>query len=737
MARSTIVNPVDVAKALEQGLAHHRAGRPTEAEAAYRRVLAVQPNHSGALHLLGVIAHQAGKQDIALELWGKAIAASPTTAEFHENLGNALQEQGKLDEAVTAYRRALELKPDHPKTHNNLGNALIEQGKLDQAVTAYRRALKLKPNFAEAHYNLGKALSAQGKLGEAVTAYRRALKFEPNFAGTHNNLGNALKEQGKLDEAVTAYRRALELEPDYPKAHNNLGAAHQKQGKLDEAVAAYRRALELDPSLLEAHDNLGTALLEQGRPEEAVAAYRRALDIKAAPGIEVKLATVLPVIPESKDALLRARQRFEAQVDALGKRGLSLDDPYKEVGTANFYLAYHGMKDRDVQQAVARFYLKACPSLAWSAPATVHEGRNRLRVGFVSRHFRNHAVSWCYRGSIERLDRARFDVVVFTFDDKADSITREIRANADRAVSLPTDLAGARETVTAQALDVLVYTDIGMDPLTYFLAFARLAPVQCVMAGHPVTTGIPNLDYFISNELTEPLGAEAHYSETLVRLATNPVYFPRPTPPARPRTREDFGFGPGEHPYACPYSLFKFHPDFDAVLAAILRRDGAGRLVLVKGKDPNWTKLLARRLAKAMPDVIDRVHWLPFLDFEDFLSLLVVSDVLLEPLHFGGGNTARQALAMAKPVVTLPGDFMRGRMCYGNYRRMGLTECVAKDAEDYVDIAVRLGTDPDWRREVEARIAAASPVLYEDLDAVRVLERFFLTAAARAGMREK
>ena len=337
---------------------------------------------------------------------------------------------------------------------------------------------------------------------------------------------------------------------------------------------------------------------------------------------------------------------------------------------------------------------------------------------------------------IDQLDRDLFEVTVITAGDKVDAVTRRIRASADRFIGLPKTLAPARETIANQGLDVLVYCDIGMEPLTYFLAFARLAPVQCVLAGHPVTTGIPNLGYFISGEIREPVGAKAHYSETLVQLKGNFAYYYRPSRPARLRSREDFGFEAGRHLYVCPQSLVKFHPDFDPVLAAVLHRDRAGQLVLIEDKNRDWSKLLARRLAKAMPDVIDRVHWLPHLSFDDFLSLLIVSDVLLDPLHFGGGNTSRQSFAFNKPIVTLPGDFLRGRITYGHYRRMDVMDCVAKDVDDYVDIAVHLGTDPAWRHEVETRIKAASPVLYENVEGVRELEQFFLEVVAEAGEAE-
>ena len=717
--------------------AHAAAGRIAQAEALCRKILTSDPTHAEALQLLGGIAQRRGQNAAAENLIRKAIRSCPQVSDYHNNLGAVLLGQGRADEAIAQFKKAIELDPNFATAHNNLGYALKRKGDFEGAAASFRRTLELRPDLAKAHNNLGALLLRRGETQEAISHFEKAVESEPDCAPAYTNLGHALMRLRRYEDAEGAFERAVKCEPDNALAYNTLGVVLLRQDRDGEAVAQFEKAIELEPNLATAHNNLGTALQRQGRLDETVAAYRRGLGIKTVPGIEVKLATVLPVIPESKDALIRARQRFEAQLDALGKKGLSLEDPYKEVGTTNFYLAYHGMNDRDLQQAVARFYLKACPSLAWTAPTPASGGRTRLRIGFISRYFRDGVVSWNFRGFIERLDRSRFEVVVFTVDDNADAVTHQIRASGDRAVWLPNDLARARQTIADQALDVLVYIDIGTDPFTYFLAFARLALVQCVMPGHPVTTGIPNLDYFISNELAEPPGAEDHYSETLVRLTRSTVYFHRPSPPARPRTREDFGFGTSEHLYACPQSLFKFHPDFDAVLAAILRRDSAGRLVLVKSKIPTETKLLARRLAKSMPDVIDRVRWLPRLSFNDFLSLLIVSDVLLDPLHYSGGTTTRQSFAFNKPVVTLPGDFYRGRMTYGRYRQMGLSECIAKDADDYVDIAVRLGTDPDWRREVEARIAAASPVLYENPAGVRELEEFLLTAAAKAGLRRK
>ena len=560
---------------------------------------------------------------------------------------------------------------------------------------------------------------------------RRALARAPDNPDVHSNLGNVLKDQGDLEGATACYRRALEIRPDDEVAHNNLGVALKDIGDTDGAIASYRRALDVNPDLAEAHENLGGGLRERGDHAGAAMAYRRVLELGPSPRVEVKLATLVPEINQSIAEIRQIRETLATRIEALEERHIVLADPHEDVGVTCFTLAYHGMNDRDLQTAIAGFYLKACPSLAWRAPETDRAGRERPRIGFISRHFGEHAIGWCYRGIIEQLDRRRFEVVVLTIGGRADTASEAMRKAVERSVVLPGDLAKARAAIAAEALDVLVYTDIGMEPLTYFLGFARLAPVQCVLPGHPVTTGIPNIDYFVSSRGAEPDDADDHYSETLVRLPRM-IYYAKPSPPVRRRSRESLGFTADDHLYVCAHMLFKLHPDTDAAFAGILRRDEAGKLVLVEGKTPQQTEQLRQRLARAMPDVVDRVHWLPWLPLDDFLSLLIAADVVLDPLRFSGTNTSYQAFAFNKPVVTLPGEFLRGRTTYVSYRRMDVDDCIARDVDDYVDIAVRLGTDPDWRRAVETRIAAAHDTLFEHPEAIEAFSGFLDDAIAKA-----
>ena len=301
-----------IPEALANALVNHEAGRLGAAEQIYREILAADPNHADALHLIGVIAFQTGHAALAEQYIRRAIQLNGTEPDYHGNLGNALQAQGKLDQAVASHRRALELDPRSARAHYNLGTALQAQGKLHDAVASYRRALELKPDYAVALYNLGSAFQDLGNLDAAVDCFRRAVALKPDHAEAHNNLSNALKALGKLGEAVASSRRALELKPDYAEAHSNLGNALQALGKLGEAVGHYQTAIELKPGLAEAHNNLGNAFKAQGKLPEALACCRRAVELKPAYAeAHSNLGNVLHVQGRYEDAVSAYRRALE------------------------------------------------------------------------------------------------------------------------------------------------------------------------------------------------------------------------------------------------------------------------------------------------------------------------------------------------------------------------------------------------------------------------------------------
>ncbi|MFM8551487.1 MAG: tetratricopeptide repeat protein [Nitrospiraceae bacterium] len=234
---------------LAQGSAHHKAGRLAQAEPFYQQILALDPHHAEALHLLGLLAYQVGKLEQAVELLTHAIQNDSSQAPYRFNLGIVLQTQGKLDEAASAYEKAIRLFPAYAEAWSNLGNIRLEQGRPAEAVSSYRKAVEANPAYVEAHNTLGVALKEQGQLDEAAACYRRALGLKPNHLEAQCNLGIALMEQGRLDDAIVAYRQTLDLSPGYAKAQTNLGFACLWQGRLDEALRWFRAAADARQNL--------------------------------------------------------------------------------------------------------------------------------------------------------------------------------------------------------------------------------------------------------------------------------------------------------------------------------------------------------------------------------------------------------------------------------------------------------------------------------------------------------
>jgi protein O-GlcNAc transferase len=641
-------------------------------------------------------ALKSGQRDEARRHYDK-LAKSKAPPEESARLGAIAHALGLAEDAVRHMQRAAASRPKDPALQGNLGALLQAAGRLDEARTHLERAIKLKPDFASAHYNLGIVHAGLGDPNAAAASYLRAIAIEPRHAGAHLNLANLLGEAKQYEDAVKHYRLSLAARPQ-PTSWINLG----------------------------------NTLKEQGYWRESGQAYAQALKLGAGDGARLKAAAQLPLVPESEAEIEAARTDFAQRIAALAQSGLRIADPSREVGSTHFALAYQGGDDKDLALAMARLLLQSCPGLDavadhCRAPSR-HDGP--LRVGICSRFLRDHSIGRLMLNLIQHMaTTGRYALHVFTFAQRPDAVWNEISGHAVEALNMPLDLAAARREIAARRLDVLLYPDIGMEPMSYFLGFARLAPVQCVTWGHPVTTGIPNIDYFLSCDAAEPEDGEQHYSENLVRLGGLPMSYRRPKRPDPPKTRADFGLPDDARIYFCAQNLFKIHPQLDALFARILDADPLGRLLLLHGNDPHWAELLLQRYRAVMPQHMDRVVVLPRQSHDGYMSLLALSDVSLDSLPFSGGNTTYQALAMGTPVVTLPGRFLRGRLSLAIYAKAGVLDLVAENEDDYVRLAVRAATERAWCSDVMGRIEAAAGVIYDDREYLEDVERFLARVA--------
>lgn len=553
----------------------------------------------------------------------------------------------------------------------------------------------------------------EGSSPPVAVAPAADLQSEPSDAEVRRWVAEALSgQQGwRAADAVSLLRRAAEARPGSAEILNHLGNAFQDAGDQIQALDSYERATKADPSFGPALQNLGYLLVNRGRTDEGVEYLRQAQATSPAPVNRVLIATALPVIYESTDDVRDRRERLEAQISDLAVGGVEIDTTNTLVPTS-FFVAYHGHNDRPIAQSLGRVYRG--PDL--TANRTRTKSADRPRIGFLSAYFRDHTIGRLNVGRIAGLSHERFETVVLSIGRHRDPTAARFEEAAERFVPLPRDVAAARQTIAEQDLDLLFFTEVGMDALSYTLAYSRMAPVQCATWGHPTTTGSEHMDLFLSSDLLEIPDADAHYTEALLRPPTLATFYERPVAPEPRGSRAELGLDTEARLYACPQTLYKLHPEFDRVLAEILRRDPDGLLLLIEGRAAEWTALLRERFARTMPDVTDRIRWLKPLPREDFLRLLGVVDVVLDPTHFGGGNSTYEALAMGTPVVTLPGDLLRNRISRALYAKAGYMDLVADDEEAYIELAVRLGRDADWRASVRAEIADARDALFDDPD---------------------
>jgi protein O-GlcNAc transferase len=274
----------------------------------------------------------------------------------------------------------------------------------------------------------------------------------------------------------------------------------------------------------------------------------------------------------------------------------------------------------------------------------------------------------------------------------------------------------ARDRILELKLDILIYLDLGMDPMSYFLAFSRLAGIQMVLGGHPVTTGIPNVDYYLSASIMEPENAQDHYSEKLIKLNNPLCYFERPVINNFRKTRQQLGLPEHGRIYMCPMKLHKIHPDFDVAVADLLRKDKQGFVVFFDDHEYQWWKSeLELRINKTIDsDLCNRIIFLPWMNKSDLLDAIEVSDVILDPFHFGIGSTAILVFSTGTPIVTWPGEFMRGRVGYAYCQMLDLNECVASSKESYADKAFELATDKYLRAKILEKTKKNDFSIYEN-----------------------
>ncbi len=704
-------------RGLQDALAAFQAGDLAEAERLCAAALAAQPDSFDALHLSGLVAARGGDAVRAERLFARAVAINPQIAQARLNHGNALRALNRHEDALASYTRALALKADYAPAIGNRGAVLLLLGRHEEAEAAYRRGIAIAPGDAAMHLGLGNALKELGRLADAAVCFTRAAELRPDFAEAHNNLGTTLKDLGRPDEASASCARAAELKPGDPAVQDNLGAAYYEQGRTDLTVVHYKRALLLKAKAAEASPwtlAVCDALIDLiGLP----AIYRDDAEVAASRG---NFAAAL----DRLKALLAERPETST-----AEEGLIAECLFK---LNHFLLGYQQRDDKPLLQsycAIAVELLKPRFGL-FLRPVGRRPGGGKIRLGVASELLMNHnGANWIYPW-LAGLPRDDYEFFLYSLNGRTDWLTGKFATlGAYRWLPFRADsYAKSLSAIRADALDVLILPDVGMTPSSRIIALARLAPIQCLGWGHPITTGSATIDYFLSSAGMEPENGGAHFTETVVKIP-NPAFFHDHPGESAPPQRQRFGLPEGKTLLGSVQNLFKYLPHSDDLFARIAEAAPEAVFAFVGHRSAHVTGLFTQRLARAFERrgqrFEDRVRIVPPQPHQAFVDLFDVFDVVLDTPGWNGANTTMFALARGCPVVTLPGEFTRSRHALGLLGKIGMQELAAASEDAYVALAVRLATDQAYRAAVGEKIKSQRDRLLDNAACCRFLDAFF------------
>jgi protein O-GlcNAc transferase len=773
------------------GIVLGQAGRFPDAVAFLTRAAEVDAGNADAHYNLGVALGALHRHAEALASYDRAIALRSDYAEAHGNRGLALQALARNDEALTSFLRAVEVNPRDAAAQCRLGAALRMQRRPADALACFEHAIALDAGMGEAHTGRGNALHDLGRLEEALASYERAVALDARDASALTNRGVLLAELGFPDQALASHDAALALQPAHIGAHVNRGVALYRlhryadalaefdgvrrldQGNVDapyfsavvllasgrpvEALAACDESLALRPAQADAWTIRGGILLELGRHADAVASFERALRIRPDhAGAHAGRGAALEDLGRHHDALTSYAEalRCDPGLDYLYGTWLharmkicdwsGIEPCFAEL-SARILRGEKASPPMPVQAIPASAQVQRVAAETWArdhygdgAPrpaSAARPGGAKIRLGYFSADFREHAVSYLLVDLFEQHDRTRFEVLGFSLGPEGEGPMRarvaasfdrflDVRAQSDEAIART-----AREAGVDIAIDLGGYTKGGRPGV--FAAGA--APVQVGYVGYLGTMGTCFHDYLIADATLIPEGREGEYGEKIAWLPSYQIGDSHRVIATDSPIREAFALPASAFVFACFNNSYKITPDVFAVWMRILHRVEDSVLFLYR-ENP-WCADNLRREASARGIDPARLVFGDRLSHAAYLARFRACDLFLDTSPYNAGATANDALWSGLPLLTMAGETFAGRMAASLLRAAGLPELVAASAGDYEELAVELANDAARLRSLRERLAQAKRTpapLFDTRRFARSLEAAYAAMHARA-----
>jgi len=664
-------------------------------------------------------------------------------AEVIDSIDEMLNDPATLDHGIALCRSVCELTLTPKLALHGVVCLLKKNRQEDIAVI-----LKTLNNTAAAHpklrwlqFQCGYHFAELGKLTEGIACYDRALSIQPT-AKTHFQLAMLHKRLMQFEPCITHLEQALEMNSGYPGASSELLFLMSMKGNLERFESLLDDPAISDSRRAKCFNRLGQTLVHKGKRLDAKDWFDKAVELEPQNfGYQWSKYLTVSTIYRTEGDLVKSRQRYLQGLQLVDVKYESLSEQSKNAAhqvtrmLTNFEIHYQSENDMEVQRPYGalmhKVMAKAFPKFMKPLTRRHPGSERRIRVGFASWGcFFAHSNYKTHGRWITELDAERFEVFGYALAPFSDRATKAVSTSIEHFRPHAENVAIVRDQIVKDALDILVYPGIGMEPIVHQLAPLRLAPVQCTSWGHPVTTGLPNIDYYLSSDLMESEDAQTNYSETLIRLPNLGISQIAPGLPKQYRAPEILK--ERRRPatvYLCSQNILKMMPKHDFLFARILQAVSDSEIWFIQSPREDITKTFKKRLAKVCQsygvDFNSRCLMLPRLGKAEFCYVNENADVMLDTCFWSGCNTTFETLVHGTPVITLPGNTMRGRHTAAILKMHGMTELICSDEKEYVLLAAKLANDPEFYLETKSKISAIQSQLFGDSTVISALERFF------------
>jgi len=718
----------DTRDRFQQALSLHQAGKVIEAQAIYEELVRAQPRNCDALHMLGVTYSQGGKHRKALELIGRAIGLCPERALFYSNRGIALAELGRFEEAVASYDRALAIEPQYSDAHYNRGNALTGLKQYDAAIASYDRAIAIDSNHAAAHYNRGLALKGLQRFADAVASYDQAIAIAPGYAPAHSNRGSALAELGRFEDALASFDRAIAIEPRFSQAHCNRGAALTACRRYGDALTSFDYAISIEPENAEAWYNRGTALMALERRDQALASFDRAIAIRpryaealynrgdalasldqfaAAVASYERAIALKPDIDYLFGTLLHTRMKLCDWGNFVVDTGELFARIGKHLRAATGF-SMHALTDSpSLQRQTARIYAEdKCPPDASLGPIARRVRQAKIRLGYFSADFYEHATMQLIVGLFEEHDRERFDLVAFSFGPRIeDEMRQRVRGAFGQFIEVY-DHTDRQIAELARSLEIDIAVDLKgftQDARSGIFSL-RAAPIQVNYLGYPGTMASENIDYLIADRVLVPPGSEGHFSEKIAFLPDSYQANDCKRKIAEQTfTRREVELPEDGFVFCCFNAHYKITPGMFESWMRILQGVKDSVLWLLDGAPEALVNL--RKEAAQRGIAPDRLIFAQRLPPAEHLARVRLADLFLDTLPCNAHTTASDALWAGLPVLTCLGQSFTGRVAASLLHAIHLPELITHSQTNYEALAIELATNRDRLTQIRQTLS--------------------------------